>query len=285
MAFLYVILFAVLFKTTEETPIKPGASGRYCGWGRYNVVTGGLSDYEYDHYCGVHLIDYRACVTVAYANNYTEMGCDNDGGIFPTCDHDQDYCYYSGDTRICCCNSDHCNDCSLHPGHCFNPRSEITTTRPPATTTTLPTTTTTKPLPETTTKPPSTTCALGGVKWQKDCYFFNGTLSAFIIAEEMCNNLGGHLSSIHDGFTNNFIAQNAAYYFHESTTVDLWIGGSDMISLGNWSWTDGSPFIFTEWNHGKNATGEDCLAQSFNDGRWNSVDCFKAKPYACTVPL
>uniref|UniRef100_A0AC35G9S5 C-type lectin domain-containing protein n=1 Tax=Panagrolaimus sp. PS1159 TaxID=55785 RepID=A0AC35G9S5_9BILA len=220
MAFLYVILFAVLFKMTEETPIKPGASGRYC--------------------------DYRACVTVAYANNYTEMGCDNDGGIFPTCDHDQDYCYYSGDTRICCCNSDHCNDCSLHPGHCFNPR---------------------------------------GVKWQKDCYFFNETLSAFIIAEEMCNNLGGHLSSIHDGFTNNFIAQNAAYYFHGSTTVDLWIGGSDMISLGNWSWTDGSPFIFTEWNHGKNATGEDCLAQSFNDGRWNAVDCFKAKPYACTVPL
>jgi hypothetical protein len=253
----------------HQTAIRPGATGRYCASGSYDINTGQLSDYDDSHYCGVHLIDYRACVSVSYPSNYTEMGCDNDGGIFPTCNHDEDYCYIQGELYICCCNSDHCNDCSNNPGQCVSPLSILTTT-------------TQKP----TTPPPTTTsrsCPKGAIKWQSNCYLFEPNQTAFIVAEEQCNNLGGHLTSIHDGFTNNFIAQNAGLYFQESTMVDFWIGGSDMASYGNWTWTDGSNFLFTEWNHNKNATGEDCLSQSLMDGRWNAQDCFKRKPYVCGV--
>uniref|UniRef100_A0AC34FTP9 C-type lectin domain-containing protein n=1 Tax=Panagrolaimus sp. ES5 TaxID=591445 RepID=A0AC34FTP9_9BILA len=126
-------------------------------------------------------------------------------------------------------------------------------------------------------------CPNGSIEWQTNCYFFQSNQSAFVVAEETCNSLGGHLASIHDGFTNSLIAQNAGLKFHESTVIDFWIGGSDLISPGNWSWTDGSNFTFTNWNHSKNTSGEDCLAQSISDGRWNAEDCFKPKPFVCAI--
>jgi len=245
-----------------------GLTGRYCASGSYDINTGHLSNYQDDHYCGIHPLDFRACVSVSYPSNVTDMGCDNDGGIFPTCDHHRDYCYMQGDLYICCCNSDNCNDCSHHPYNCVNPLSYKTTTPTP---TTLPPTTTLHSCPE------------GSVKWKSNCYLFEPTQTAFIVAEAQCANFGGHLTSIHDGFTNNFIAQNAGLHFKQSSVTDFWIGGSDMASFETWTWTDGSNFVFTEWNHNKNATGEDCLSQSILDGRWNAQDCFKRKPYVCGV--
>uniref|UniRef100_A0A914QLM9 C-type lectin domain-containing protein n=1 Tax=Panagrolaimus davidi TaxID=227884 RepID=A0A914QLM9_9BILA len=126
-------------------------------------------------------------------------------------------------------------------------------------------------------------CPNGSVEWQTKCYYFLKNESAFVIAEEKCISLGGYLTSIHDGFTNNFIAQNAGLNFRESTETEFWIGLSDEITPGNWTWTDGSNLTFTEWNHTKNLTGEDCAAQSISDGRWDAEDCFKLKPFVCAV--
>ena len=55
---------------------------------------------------------------------------------------------------------------------------------------------------------------------------------------------------------------------------------------GNWTWSDGTRFDYNDWKKGepKNATGHDCVAQSWIDGTWSAQDCFKLKPFACSVP-
>uniref|UniRef100_A0A914YV89 C-type lectin domain-containing protein n=1 Tax=Panagrolaimus superbus TaxID=310955 RepID=A0A914YV89_9BILA len=210
-------------------------------------------------------VNFRACVSISYPDNTTRMGCDNDGGIFPTCSHDSDYCYVQGNAYICCCNSDHCNDCSKHPGRCVDPLAYLTTTTPK---------------PKTTTK--SSACPTGAIKWQNNCFLFQTATSPFIVAEKTCNDLGGHLTSIHDEFENNFIAQYAGLYFQDNT--DFWIGGTAMSTPYVWTWTDGSVFSFSRWHRGNPSnSGGNCISLSLTDGTWSSSDCFKHQPFVCTI--
>uniref|UniRef100_A0AC34GPI4 C-type lectin domain-containing protein n=1 Tax=Panagrolaimus sp. ES5 TaxID=591445 RepID=A0AC34GPI4_9BILA len=266
----FVAILFVLFISlplSYSRVIKPGFTGRYCASGSYNINSGQLSNYDDDHWCGLHEIDYRACVSISYPDNTTRMGCDNDGGVFPTCNHDSDYCYIQGNAYICCCNSDHCNDCSNHPQACVDPFAYLTTTTP---------------TPTTTTNPYVTGCPTGAINWQKNCYFFKNTSSAFLVAEKTCNDLGGHLTSIHDEFANNFIAQYAGLYFEDNTS--FWIGGTDTMNQYVWTWTDGSDFSFTQWQRGSpNNSGGNCIALSLTDGTWSTADCFKHQPFVCTL--
>jgi hypothetical protein len=240
--------------------IKPGLTGRYCAKGEYDINSGHLYDYNADHWCGLHEIDFRACVSISYPDNTTRMGCDNDGGIFPTCSHDYDSCYLQGNAYICCCNSDHCNDCSKNPYKCIDPLAIGTPT---------------------TTKRPNS-CPSGSVNWQKNCYFFQTNQAAFLVAEKSCNDLGGHLASIHDEFANSFIAQYGGIYFKDNT--NFWIGGTDLTSQYYWSWTDGSVFSYTQWRKGDpgNPNGH-CISLSITDGTWSSTDCFKHQPSVCII--
>jgi hypothetical protein len=266
--FIAVFFFmCIILNVSYSKVIKPGVLGRYCASGTYYINSGVLSGYDGDYWCGAHEIDFRACVSISYTDNTTRMGCDNDGGIFPTCNHDSDYCYMQGNSYICCCNSDHCNDCSSHPHRCVDPLAYLTTTTTPSTTTT---------------NPNITNCPVGSISWQKNCYFFQTNSSAFLVAEKMCNNLGGHLASIHDEFANNFIAQYAGLYFQDNTS--FWIGGSDMMTPNNWTWTDGSVFSFTQWQKGNpENSGGNCIALSLVDGTWSTSDCFKHQPFVCIV--
>uniref|UniRef100_A0AC35G8Y7 C-type lectin domain-containing protein n=1 Tax=Panagrolaimus sp. PS1159 TaxID=55785 RepID=A0AC35G8Y7_9BILA len=258
-------VFCIILPLSYSRVIKPGVTGRYCAKGDYNINSGQLSNYNDDYWCGLHEIDYRACVSISYTDNTTHMGCDNDGGIFPTCNHDSDYCYMQGNAYICCCNSDHCNDCSKDPYKCLDPYASLTTT-------TL--------SPTTTFNPNATVCPSGSISWQKNCYFFQTNSSAFLVAEKSCNDLGGHLASIHDEFSNNFIAQYAGLYFQDNT--NFWIGGTDLTTPQYWSWTDGSDFSFTQWKRGSNVGGN-CITLSLTDGTWSASDCFKHQPFVCIV--
>ena len=154
-------------------------------------------------------------------------------------------------------------------------------------------------------------CPNGAIEWQSECYHFRSNLTAFINAEQDCIGFGGHLASIHNGFTNAFLArkfqdirgsleffwihcfadllktgfflEQSTLHFTDSSVSDFWLGGSTLIKPGTWSWTDGSFFDFTELPNGQNASGEACLSLSMSNGYWNTVDCFKPKPYVCRV--
>uniref|UniRef100_A0A914YBZ2 C-type lectin domain-containing protein n=1 Tax=Panagrolaimus superbus TaxID=310955 RepID=A0A914YBZ2_9BILA len=136
-------------------------------------------------------------------------------------------------------------------------------------------------------------CPENSIEWHSHCYSFFNISTGFADAELKCNQNGSHLVSIHDGFTNALLSQEAAKNFCKSTETDFWIGATTLIALKTWNWTDGTTFDFTEWNKGepKNISGSNCAALSTVDGYWTSQDCFKSKPFVCetanflTTPL
>jgi len=70
-----------------------------------------------------------------------------------------------------------------------------------------------------------------------------------------------HLASSGSELENDFIAK-----LHPSSSTDFWLGGEDFEEEGNWVWTDGTPFTFTNWltdSHGTQGSGgpaQNCLA-------------------------
>ena len=67
---------------------------------------------------------------------------------------------------------------------------------------------------------PVSACPAEAVEWKSVCYFFKSPASAFMNGESTCNKLGGHLTSIHEGFTNSFIARK--FCFLRSGAWRLW---------------------------------------------------------------
>ena len=77
----------------------------------------------------------------------------------------------------------------------------------------------------------------------------------------------GYLASITSAAEDVFVsALNLAGF-------DAWLGGSDSVSEGIWTWTTGEAWGYTNWNGGEpnNSGNEDYLAGWQNAGAWN--DC------------
>ncbi|KAE9551548.1 hypothetical protein FO519_005241 [Halicephalobus sp. NKZ332] len=51
--------------------------------------------------------------------------------------------------------------------------------------------------------------------------------------------------------------ENAGTIFKKANATDFWIGASDLVSSGVWTWTDGTPFSYNSW-----ASGEPTLART-----------------------
>uniref|UniRef100_A0AC35FJH2 C-type lectin domain-containing protein n=1 Tax=Panagrolaimus sp. PS1159 TaxID=55785 RepID=A0AC35FJH2_9BILA len=128
-------------------------------------------------------------------------------------------------------------------------------------------------------------CPKGSFQWQTTCLFFNATEAGYANAELTCRNIGGHLASIHDAFTNAVLGQKASDYFQENAVSDFWIGAEKLYLNSNWSWTDESTFDFSDWGSGEpsNVGGDDCTAMSWVNGYWSAQNCFKLKPFACAT--
>uniref|UniRef100_A0AC34GDD5 C-type lectin domain-containing protein n=1 Tax=Panagrolaimus sp. ES5 TaxID=591445 RepID=A0AC34GDD5_9BILA len=124
-------------------------------------------------------------------------------------------------------------------------------------------------------------CPENSQEWESKCYFFVSNTSKFLNAEIHCRSLGGHLASISDAFTNAFIAQQSGKQLQGSGTSDAWLGGTSLIDSTNWTWTDNSPFTFTNWANSSAINGHTCTAIGFANGLWMADDCFESKPYIC----
>uniref|UniRef100_A0A914YK85 C-type lectin domain-containing protein n=1 Tax=Panagrolaimus superbus TaxID=310955 RepID=A0A914YK85_9BILA len=128
-------------------------------------------------------------------------------------------------------------------------------------------------------------CPDESYEWQRSCYFFENKSTGFADAESFCASMEGHLVAIHDGFTNTLISQKAQNFFHESTVTDFWIGLTDLMILGNWTWMDGTYLNYTNWasNEPQNITGNFCAVVTLSNGLWKADDCFKQNPFVCRV--
>ena len=123
-------------------------------------------------------------------------------------------------------------------------------------------------------------------------------------AEKHCNELNGHLVSIHNNYDFN---QFATYQQRDNGNGKrVWLGGSDELVEGVWEWSDGTPWakgsvarcsdVYDIQKHGlKNCTnwadqhpagGKDknCLIVD-KPGQWQSESCLgKRFPYWCHIP-
>uniref|UniRef100_A0AC35FTL8 C-type lectin domain-containing protein n=1 Tax=Panagrolaimus sp. PS1159 TaxID=55785 RepID=A0AC35FTL8_9BILA len=129
----------------------------------------------------------------------------------------------------------------------------------------------------------SSQCLNNGILWQSDCYYFQTSNIGFANAEQACNEIGGSLASIHNSFTNAFVAQKASLTFNNATVTDFWIGGTTMLNIGHWSWTDGTKFDFNElWDH-RMSNDSICIGMRMKDGVWNQQNCYQQRNFVCKL--
>uniref|UniRef100_A0AC34F631 C-type lectin domain-containing protein n=1 Tax=Panagrolaimus sp. ES5 TaxID=591445 RepID=A0AC34F631_9BILA len=112
------------------------------------------------------------------------------------------------------------------------------------------------------------------------CFHLELQRQNWIVASETCKGIGGSLTAIHDMYDNVFINGEAANLF---TDGDFWIGANNLITPGTWSWIDGTPFDFKDWDKGEpqNITEYNCGAVRTQSGLWFSDNCYNNKSFVC----
>ena len=154
------------------------------------------------------------------------------------------------------------------------------------------TTTTTAIFPTTTTPAPTTTtpdevseCPEGWSRNQTSCYWVVLDNADWFEAYNGCQQLhpSAHLASSGSETENAFIGR-----MHFNT--HFWLGGTDSDVEGNWTWTDGTPFDYTNWYSGEGSddTGDNCLAinvDNYYRTYWFDLGCFDSHPYICEINL
>ncbi|KAE9547534.1 hypothetical protein FO519_009252, partial [Halicephalobus sp. NKZ332] len=130
-------------------------------------------------------------------------------------------------------------------------------------------------------------CPQGSIpSFNKDvCWFLVGSPLDFIDSEQYCRGLGGHLASIHNAFDNVYLAVQAKQVFLKSDRFT--VGGNNLESRLNWTWVNGDPFDFTDWDtyEPQNINQKNCLHVDMDKGLWYSADCFIPVPFVCQVYL
>lgn len=83
-----------------------------------------------------------------------------------------------------------------------------------------------------------------------ECYIYKSQQQFWFMAEEYCIQKGGHLASVPNFLSNEFIREIA----NNVCGTEYWLGGGWNTQASNkWIWTDGSPFQYTHWASGKHS--------------------------------
>ena len=109
------------------------------------------------------------------------------------------------------------------------------------------------------------------------CYMLFVQAATWSAAEATCGALGPgtHVATIAAVRENTLVRQLAARR--------VWLGGTDVVVEGTWTWVDGAPFVYTNWASGEpNSDAFDCVEQIGNDpATWNEDDCNAPEAYVC----
>lgn len=91
-------------------------------------------------------------------------------------------------------------------------------------------------------------------------------------AESTAQLLGSHLVSIADASENEWV--RATFGTYNGTAQRIWIGATDEGSEGQWRWSSGAAFGYTNWNSGEpnNAGNAEHYAEMLGlQGTWNDM--------------
>nr|AAI50375.1 Zgc:171670 protein [Danio rerio] len=109
------------------------------------------------------------------------------------------------------------------------------------------------------------------------CFRFFSRSVNWVTAERNCQSLGGNLASVHDQVENDFLLTLVP------GSTRCWIGGHDGEQDGQWLWSDGSVYGYTNWCSGEPSGGsEHCLEINWTSNRcWNDQGCSTRMGYLC----
>uniref|UniRef100_A0A286Y3L4 C-type lectin domain-containing protein n=1 Tax=Cavia porcellus TaxID=10141 RepID=A0A286Y3L4_CAVPO len=112
------------------------------------------------------------------------------------------------------------------------------------------------------------TCPAQWVSFQQKCYYFGESPKRWLQARYACEDLHGRLVSIHSQEEQDFLTKRA-------NKEKAWIGLRDLDIEGEFTWMDGKPLDYTNWQPGEpnNADqGENCVMM-LSSGKWNDAFC------------
>ncbi|XP_026181801.1 ladderlectin-like [Mastacembelus armatus] len=114
------------------------------------------------------------------------------------------------------------------------------------------------------------------------CFTYVPRAMSWADAQKNCRSLDANLASVLDSREDRLIQKMIG----DGTAA--WLGGTDAKQEGNWSWTDGTPFRYTNWAPGQpdNWQGnENCLHITAEGKMWNDLNCDQLLPSFCIKNL
>ncbi|XP_067249306.1 galactose-specific lectin nattectin-like [Chanodichthys erythropterus] len=124
-------------------------------------------------------------------------------------------------------------------------------------------------------------CPKGWSSFGLRCFKYFSQSVNWITAERNCQGLGANLASVRNKPENDFLLG-----LLPSSSTRAWIGAHDGKQEGQWLWTDGSVYDFTNWCSGEpnNLDTENCLEINFTSKRcWNDETCADQMGYICVT--
>lgn len=82
---------------------------------------------------------------------------------------------------------------------------------------------------------------------------FNGWMNWYDARARCENDMGGKLLSVHDKETNDFVVRVTKGYAgpNHNGYPQAWVGGYFNNTQFDWTWTDGSPLDYVNWDPGE----------------------------------
>ncbi|XP_051731653.1 galactose-specific lectin nattectin-like [Ctenopharyngodon idella] len=106
----------------------------------------------------------------------------------------------------------------------------------------------------------------------------------YTYSKRNCQALGANLASVHNKVENDFLLS-----LLPSSSKQSWGGGHDGEKEGQWLWSDGTAYDYTNWCPGEpnnHRRVENCLEINwFSKSCWNDVACTVSKSYVCSMGL
>uniref|UniRef100_A0A147ALG9 Ladderlectin-like n=1 Tax=Fundulus heteroclitus TaxID=8078 RepID=A0A147ALG9_FUNHE len=126
-------------------------------------------------------------------------------------------------------------------------------------------------------------CPTGWTLINNRCFHYVARTMTWAGAERHCLSMGANLASVHDTSEYHQVQSVITTASYGSGTT--WIGGTNAQELAIWLWSDGRPFIYTNWCHGQpdNTAGRQrCLLMNFSDEKcWDDDTCSVHFPFIC----
>ncbi|XP_046565167.1 perlucin-like [Haliotis rubra] len=134
----------------------------------------------------------------------------------------------------------------------------------------------------------SATCPNGFVRHDDSCYKVFLIPTTWPEAMIFCDSFGAKLAEISTPSQQQFLESYLTPFKSSINTLDVWIGGSDLVVEGRFMWSrSGDPITYSNWVPGEPSSAgyEDCLALfTSKNFMWNDAPCETNQMFLCEIP-